>query len=280
MSAHIDEPLNDLLAYFICPFLSVCEQLFARLGAKQSLGTLGLPLFSSLPSARGGLCAGDVVEVTGGEGSGKSEILLNIAARCVLPRWWGDREIGGREVEVVWMSTDRKFDVIRLVAILEGTVSSELTAGDRGGTAECGSRYSRVPPPGTFGSTVPVKPTTPGVATMDGNSEGDEYRALITSSLSRLHVVYCTSSTELATTLQSLRLVFLRTHPDVCALMLDNVAEFYWVDRAERESLVHGAHVKQSMWVNALRSLIEDHHLVVFSARPFLFAQQTTSCQG
>ena len=224
-------------------------QLFARLGAKQSLGTLGIPLFTSLPSPGGGLCPGDMVEVTGGEGSGKSEFLLNIAARCVLPRQWCDREIGGREVEVVWMSTDHKFDILRLVAILEGVVSKAMScSNDR---------------------EITQSSNTAGVSVHERESES--YQTLISSSLSRLHVVYCTSSTELALTLQSLRVSFLTAHPDTCAIVLDNVAEFYWTDRAEADSL-RGAQVKQCAWVNALHSLVEQHHLVVFSARPFLFS--------
>ena len=232
-------------------------QLFSRLGAKRSLGTLNLPLFSGLPSPTGGLCPGDIVELCGGEGSGKSELLLNITAQCVLPRRWCAREIGGREVEVVWVSTDHKFDVLRLVAILEGKVCGQQTSGGDHTTQEhmCsleGTTYFQ-------DSGTREAPRDP------------DYEDMITSCLSRVHVVYCNSSSELGMTLQSLRLSLLRTHPDVCTLVLDNIAEFYWVDRAVH---VSGSEARQAVWVDTLRVLIEEHHLVVFAAKPLLFAQK------
>ena len=254
---------------FVCTlplllFCTWCVQLFARLGAKQRLGTLDLPLFTSLPSLGGGLCPGDLVEVTGGEGSGKTEILLNIVARCVLPRRWCGQEIGGREVEAVWVSTDHKLDLLRLVAILEGGVGHGPANRD-GGAADRQLQEQNTSGCGRTGESGSEK----------DQEESSDYKAVVMSCLSRLHVVHCTSSTELELTLQSLRLSFLSAHPDVCALFLDNVAEFHWLDRAEAGSL-HGAQVRQSLWVNALQLLMEEHHLVVFAARPLLFTPAAT----
>ena len=207
-----------------------------------------------------------MVEVVGGEGSGKSELLFNLTAQCVLPQRWREREVGGRGVEVVWVSTDYKFDVLRMVAVLEGKVRGQEARGEEG-EAVSGSGFHQLP---ALGSQTH---TQPGVSS---TSDGEDYRSLITSCLSRVHVIYCNSTTELGITLQSLRQSFLPAHPDVCGLVLDNVAEFYWVDRAEAGS-VRGSEVRQSVWVGALRGLVEEHHVVVFAARPLLFAQTTTT---
>lgn len=253
--------------YFLCFILRL--QLFARLGAKQSLGTLDLPLFSSLPSPGGVLCPGDVVEVIGEEGSGKTEILLNITAQCVLPSSWHGREIGGKEVEVVWVCTDYKFDVLRLVAILEGKV---IAIGEK--TIErCPSTQRAI----NSKIGTQLQHTVHPAPSKDPDLKL-EYRTLITSCLSRVHIINCNSSTELGVTLQSLRQSFLPAHPDVCALVLDNVAEFYWVDRADAGS-TRGSDIKQSVWVNSLHRLIEDHHLVIFAARPLLFARKPITSQ-
>lgn len=217
---------------------------------------------------------GDLVELTGGEGSGKTEMLLNIVAQCVLPRTWQEREIGGREVEVVWVSTDYKFDVLRLMAILEGQLCHDRK---RDGRNLAGSRT--FPNPDNYGIT-PLHGSRLPLETITCRDPKEEnkngHEGLIMSCLSRLHVIHCTSSNELLLTLHSLRLSFLPNHPEVCALVLDNVAEFHWIDRAETGSL-HRALVKQEAWVKALDSVKEEHHLVVFSGKPLLFASQTTS---
>jgi hypothetical protein len=191
-------------------------------------------------------------------------------------------EVGGRAVEVVWVCTDYKFDVLRLVAVLEGKVCS-LTSGAEQDEATAERRFHVLP---TFEgqshslidasahSRTRVTQHSMGSASNGADSDSD-YKTLITSCLSRVHVLYCNSSTELGVTLQTLRQSFLRVHSDVCALVLDNVAEFYWVDRAEAGS-VRGSELKQSVWVEALRALVEEHHVVVFSALPLLFAQTTT----
>lgn len=263
--------VNSLHAF---PFIisPLCLQLFARLGAKQSLGTLDLPLFSSLPSPGGVLCPGDVVELIGEEGSGKTETLLNITAQCVLPCSWHGREMGGKEVEVVWMCTDYKFDVLRLVAVLEGKV---IARGEK--TIERCFQFPSTHRAINSKIGTQLQHTVHSASSKDADLESD-YRTLITSCLSRVHIINCNSSTELGVTLQSLRQSFLPAHPYVCALVLDNVAEFYWVDRADAGSM-RGSDIKQSVWANALHRLVEDHHLVIFAARPLLFAQKPTTSQ-
>ena len=220
----------------------------------------------------------------GGEGCGKSEVLLNITAQCVLPRRWRGREVGGREVEVVWVCTDYKFDVLRLVAVLEGKVCGTASESEKNKVASERCLQLLPTPKGQSHSLVDAsvhsRPrvtqqsmhSAPAAAGADPDSD---YKTFITSCLSRVHAIYCNSSTELGVTLQSLRHSFLQAHPDVCALVLDNVAEFYWMDRAEAGS-VRGSELRQSVWVEALRLLVEEHHLVIFSARPLLFAQTTT----
>lgn len=214
----------------------------------------------------------------GGEGSGKSEVLLNITAQCVLPCMWCGMEIGGKEVEVVWVCTDYKFDVLRLVAVLEGKVCDKLSRGNKDNTATERHFQGLLTFAGQFHS--------PGVASSRtvtqqweqsmGIESNTDYQTLITFCLSRVHVIYCNSSTDLGVTLQSLRQSFLPACPNVCALVLDNVTEFYWVDRVETGS-VRGSEVKQSVWVDALRVLVEEHHMVVFAARSLLFSETTTA---
>lgn len=57
---------------------------------------------------------GDVLEFHGPEGTGKTEMLYHLTARCILPK-----SEGGLEVEVVFIDTDYHFDMLRLVTVLE-----------------------------------------------------------------------------------------------------------------------------------------------------------------
>lgn len=196
-----------------------------------------------------------MVELCGTEGSGKTELLLNITARCVLPKFWKDKLLPGRNVEVVYVSTDYKLDLLRLVAILEGAVGKACDVQNHKDTTEH----------------------------LNGKDERvtSEYRELIELCLSRVHVLYCNSTTELVTAFQSLK-TFLRNHSDVCVLMLDNVASYYWADRSEsgRVSTTATSQLRQQQWVSVLGELTQDYHMVVLAAKPLLFAKSVLREEG
>ena len=208
---------------------------------------MDLPLFSQLTPEAHGLKPGDVIEFSGAEGTGKSEILLNIAVQCALPKTWQGKKLGGREVEVVYISTDCKFDLFRLTAILEGHVNEAV-------------------------HTSSIDPTDSQVL-----QSKLEYKELISSSLARVHVAYCSSSSELTVTLQSLK-TFLHNHPKVCALMLDNVAAYYWTDRGKAASM-SATGGNQYQWIASLNELKQEYHLIVFSAKPLLLNKPIVSTQ-
>ncbi|KAJ7409602.1 hypothetical protein BTVI_56048 [Pitangus sulphuratus] len=52
---------------------------------------------------------GDVIEFHGAEGTGKTEMLYHLIARCIIPK-----SGGGLEVEVMFIDTDYHFDMLRL----------------------------------------------------------------------------------------------------------------------------------------------------------------------
>ncbi len=189
-----------------------------------------------------------MVELCGGEGTAKSELLLNVTAHCILPKAWSGTKLPGRNAEVVYISTDYKFDLLRLVAILEGRIEQACNP-DRSldGMPEC---------------------TT-------------EYKKLVKSCLSRAHILYCNSSAELTTTLQSLK-SFVRNHPEVCMLILDNVASFYWIDRCESgiANMAAATEHGQRLWVGAFRELVQEYHLIAFAAKPHLFGRSRFHTKG
>lgn len=182
---------------------------------KEQLGHLDLPFFSQL--SPDGLKSGDVIEFCGTEGTGKSEILLNIVIRCVLPKTFDGRNLG-KETDIVYISTDHKFDIQRLTGLLENQISQCVSLDD------------------------------------------PQHKELVLSSLARVHVVHCNTSSELTLSLQYLK-SFLHHQSNVSGLVLDNVASYYWMDRDKSES----------HWITSLKQLIQDYHLSVFASKPLLF---------
>ena len=75
----------------------------------------GVPLIDSM--VRDGVCGGDVVELFGSSGVGKSELMLQLAIKCVLPA-----ELGGSDSCCVLFDNDCKFDARRLVVVLLATL--------------------------------------------------------------------------------------------------------------------------------------------------------------
>ncbi|NXF00595.1 XRCC2 protein, partial [Smithornis capensis] len=89
-------------------------KLLARLEGRSSLKNLEPYLFAE----EGSPVHGDVIEFHGPEGTGKTEMLYHLIARCIIPK-----SGGGLEVEVMFIDTDYHFDMLRLVTILENRLA-------------------------------------------------------------------------------------------------------------------------------------------------------------
>ncbi|XP_004594452.2 DNA repair protein XRCC2 [Ochotona princeps] len=89
-------------------------ELLARLEGRSSLKEIEPCLFADEESP---VC-GDILEFHGPEGTGKTEMLYHLTARCILPK-----SEGGLEVEVLFIDTDYHFDMLRLVTVLEHRLS-------------------------------------------------------------------------------------------------------------------------------------------------------------
>uniref|UniRef100_A0A8D1I1F4 RecA family profile 1 domain-containing protein n=1 Tax=Sus scrofa TaxID=9823 RepID=A0A8D1I1F4_PIG len=89
-------------------------ELLARLEGRSSLKEIEPCLFADEDSP----VHGDILEFHGPEGTGKTEMLYHLTARCILPK-----AEGGLEVEVLFIDTDYHFDMLRLVTVLEHRLS-------------------------------------------------------------------------------------------------------------------------------------------------------------
>ncbi|XP_053459070.1 DNA repair protein XRCC2-like [Nycticebus coucang] len=89
-------------------------ELPAQLEGRSSLKEIEPNLFADEDSP----VHGHIVEFHGPEGTGKTEMLYHLTARCILPK-----SEGGLEVEVSFIDTDHHFDMLRLVTVLEHRLS-------------------------------------------------------------------------------------------------------------------------------------------------------------
>ena len=112
--------------------------MLARLGPRLSLRGLGTAVLGFEPSA------GDIVELYGGAGVGKTELLLHLASCAILPTCHhgdqtssstspGQRHQRGNQTQVVWVDCDLKFSVLRLAVLLEQRIVKNEPSGQRRG---------------------------------------------------------------------------------------------------------------------------------------------------
>ncbi|KAK7094398.1 hypothetical protein V1264_005970 [Littorina saxatilis] len=95
-------------------------QLLARLGPRPSVHGLesAVPGFNLTP--------GDVVELYGREGVGKTELLLHLLTSTLLPPSRGQRGHCDNQAQVVWVDCDIKFSVLRLAVLLEQRIMTMM----------------------------------------------------------------------------------------------------------------------------------------------------------
>ncbi|XP_054862988.1 DNA repair protein XRCC2 [Amphiprion ocellaris] len=106
-------------------------QLFARLEGRCCLKDIEPHLFPE----DGGPDHGEVVELCGTEGTGKTELLYHLLCRCVLPE-----AAGGLEVDVVFVDTDYSLDMLRLVSILDSRLNTALSSNSSARSEEAALR--------------------------------------------------------------------------------------------------------------------------------------------
>lgn len=185
-----------------------------------------MPIFSSIR-----LQPGVVVEFSGAEGTGKTELLLNIAALCILPQSCVGVKLPGCSVDVMYIATSCELEIMRLVAVMESILLSHGVT-----SAHC--------------------------------------KDLITESLERLHVMKCNTMDELALTLYLLK-IYVKNHPEVCMLLVDNITTFWWMERVTYPT----KSACLQTWIPAIKELIRELHVVVIATKQVFTKDKTDGHQ-
>ena len=198
------------------------------------------PVLTGIPcvDAHGAMRAGQLVEVCGVGGSGKTEILMQAAVNCALPREREGVRFGGCESSVLLLDLDGKFDTLRLLKILTARVEAAL------------ARESARRKHGAVSNASEEETANALVRLSD---------AVYRESVGRFQMVRCHNSLDFLKALAVVDKIFERRERDNAKatretkerestkndgsdgsapprrlLLVDNVAAFYWLDRASR----------------------------------------------
>lgn len=208
-------------------------QLLARLGSRPSISDVVSPIFKD------GLNPKDVVELCGLEGTGKSEILLNIVASVILPKTWKSIPLNGKDASVIFIDNDYKFSILRLVALMENRISVNLKTVDQ----------------------------------QDLELTND-IEVLIKKCLSKLSLIRCASSSEFLVTLYSLEQTLL-SNPNISVVMIDSISAFYWIDKCSNGESVAAQEKNMKLATEVLSKFVNNFSLIVIATKCDFYKKRT-----
>jgi len=230
-----------------------------RLGGKHALDGLDTNLFGDTPE---GIQPGNVVEFSGQEGSGKSEMLLHLIANCILPKSWKDLKLNGKSVSIVYVDTDYHFQLLRLVTIMEHRILNRIKDNQTAEFLENNRSNTMENISGNYSDHYPEKYS--------------DYEDFIKSCLGRLFIVHSNSSIQFLATILSLENL-LAAKPEVGVFMIDSLSAFYWLDRCSGgESQSHQEHNQRKI-VDVIRKYTRQYHVVLIATKQAIFASSDKS---
>ena len=207
--------------------------MFARLAPKQDLTDLEPVLFTPGPHPK------EVFEFTGDEGTAKTQMLLHLIVKCILPKTWRGCNLKGLQTDVVFIDLDFHFSILRLTAMLEGQITVELS-----NEKDCCV------------------------------TEGD-IEELIKQCLNRLFYIRCASYSQFLVTLHSLESL-LSGKPDISVLMIDSISAFYWTEKLSAGDSYKLQDANQAKMVKILQKTLSTYNLVLFVTKPVFFYKKGT----
>ncbi|CAG2236513.1 DNA repair protein XRCC2-like isoform X2 [Mytilus galloprovincialis] len=206
-------------------------QLLARLGSRPSIQGIEDTLFIDGPNVK------DVYELYGVEGSGKTELLLSIVTSIILPKDWNGYNLNGANAGVIFIDTDYKFQILRLVNIMEKRIMGK-TEHDKLDTSK--------------------------------KTSSNDIEVLVKECLKKIMIVRCTSSFQLLVTLHSLEST-ISNNPDIAVIMIDSISAFYWIDRCNGGENIGAQETNMKHIVQQLSKLVKNYNLVLFATKALNF---------
>ncbi|XP_070575619.1 DNA repair protein XRCC2-like [Ptychodera flava] len=166
------------------------DQMLGHLNTRLNISKLHPVLFERTKPLK----LGDIVEVCGESGCGKTELLLHWTVQCILPDKWKESELGGLNTGVLFIDNDYHFSILRLVSILESQIRQKVTKNE------------------------------------SENISAGDLEKLMKSCLQRLYVERCQNTVEFLLSVEMLE-TLLGNKPNISVVMVDSISAFYWLDK-------------------------------------------------
>ncbi|CAI9267267.1 unnamed protein product [Lactuca saligna] len=169
------------------------KQMLARVLKERPLLLLPQPLH------RVPLSVNNIIEIIGPSPSAKTEILLQVAVTCILPKNWNGIQYGGLEHSVFFLDLDCRLDIFRLSQSLKLRISET--------NSNSNHQFQH----------------------------DDDMELLFKDCMKRISYTRCYDSFQFLSTLKGLHSKLDKERKEdrngVDVLMIDGIGAFYWIDR-------------------------------------------------
>ena len=176
-----------------------------------------------------------MVEISGAEGTGKTEILLHLLALIILPKSYQDVDMQGAEAKAIFIDLDYKFSIVRLALILEKKILEKCK---------------------------------------DKTLSVEDVEALIKQCLSRCLILRCSSSQQFIVTLESLQKT-VSEDPNIVAIFIDTISAFYWIDKCAYGENASVLTSNSKLITEALSKLVNGYNLWLVATKALYFKKKS-----
>ncbi|KZT30503.1 hypothetical protein NEOLEDRAFT_13594 [Neolentinus lepideus HHB14362 ss-1] len=166
--------------------------------------------FSSLQhhaSPLSSLNRGDVIEIQGAAGTGKTHLVYHLLVTCLMPVWYSGFKLGGWGKAAVVFDTENSFDILRFHQLAVSRVAHLLNT------------------------------QTSGSGPLKERNLSTTAQSITDQCLQNLHIFAPSSSLQLSTTILHLPAYHSTRMADseIGLIAIDSLSSFYWVDRYSAE---------------------------------------------
>jgi len=235
--------------------------LLARLGARQDMRNLQ-------PQLLKGLKPGEVLELSGDAGSGKSFVCFHLLTSAVLPQTWHGIKLYGCEAQIVFIDSDMTFNIL----IIENMITRRIKRNLKKCQEVLKKRRKSIV---NDSELIIFSDITEAELLFRTDKENlkKQINALVKSCLSNLFYFRCRDSSQFAITLISMDQL-LNTKPNISMIIIDSISAFYWYDKTYRADSWYKLEQYYNKIFKVFLSHIKENKILLLATRQSLFQKK------